>query len=50
MPVRQVLKWREKARDAYRVAGREVEWRGYLGEIRTRHGRKYKLMGIWKGL
>ncbi len=38
--------WLEKARAAYRAAGREAEWRAYLGEIRTRHGRKYKLMGM----
>jgi len=41
--------WLEKARDAYRAADREAEWRAYLGEIRERHGRKYKLMGMLKG-
>jgi uncharacterized Zn finger protein len=38
--------WLEKARAAYRAAGRETDWQAYLGEIRTRHGRKYKLMGM----
>jgi uncharacterized Zn finger protein len=41
--------WLEKARTAYRVAGREAEWQAYLREIRERHGRKYKLMGMLKG-
>ncbi len=41
--------WLEKARAAYRAAGREADWQVYLGEIRTRHGRKYKLMGMLEG-
>ena len=41
--------WLEKARTAYRAAGREAEWQAYLREIRERHGRKYKLMGMLKG-
>jgi uncharacterized Zn finger protein len=42
--------WLGRARNAYRVTGREAEWWSYLGEIRERHGRKYKLMGLLKGL
>jgi uncharacterized Zn finger protein len=42
--------WLEKARTAYQVAGREREWQAYLREIRERHGRKYKLMSMLKGL
>jgi len=41
--------WLARARAAYQAAGREAEWQAYLGEIRTRHGRKYKLMGMLKG-
>lgn len=41
--------WLEKARVAYRAAGREAEWQAYLRELRTRHGRKYKLMGMLEG-
>jgi len=41
--------WLDKARAAYRAAGREVDWQTYLAEVRTRHGRKYKLMGLLKG-
>ena len=41
--------WLEKARAAYRAAGREAEWQEVLREIRTRHGRKYKLMGMLEG-
>ena len=40
------VNWLDKARAAYRAAGREGEWQAYLGEIRTCHGRKYKLMGM----
>jgi uncharacterized Zn finger protein len=43
------VNWLDKARTAYRAAGREAEWREYLGEIRTRHSRKYKLMGMLEG-
>ncbi len=42
--------WLERARAAYRVAGREDDWQAYLREIRERHGRKYKLMGMLRGL
>jgi uncharacterized Zn finger protein len=38
--------WLVRTRDAYRVAGRIDDWRGYLGGIRAKHGRKYKLMGL----
>jgi len=40
------VSWLERARTAYQAAGREAEWQAYLREIRTRHGRKYKLMGM----
>jgi uncharacterized Zn finger protein len=39
----------ERARAAYRAAGREADWQAYLGEIRARHGRKYKLMRMLEG-
>ena len=42
--------WLRRARDAYRVAGRATDWQGYLGAIKTTHGRKYKLMGLLQGL
>jgi uncharacterized Zn finger protein len=42
--------WLDRALAAYRAAGREAEWQAYLGEIRARHGRKYKLMGMLEGL
>jgi uncharacterized Zn finger protein len=37
-------RWLEKARAAYRTAGRETEWKVYLAEMITRHRRKYSLM------
>jgi uncharacterized Zn finger protein len=42
--------WLERAPTAYRMVGCESEWQAYLGEIRERHGRKYKLVGLLKGL
>jgi len=41
--------WLERARAAYRAAGHEDEWQAYLCDIRTQHGRKYKLMGMLEG-
>jgi uncharacterized Zn finger protein len=41
--------WLEKARAGYRAADRKADWQAYLGEIRTRHGRKCKLMGMLEG-
>ncbi len=40
------VNWLDRARAAYCAAGREAEWQTHLGEIRARHGRKYKLMGM----
>jgi uncharacterized Zn finger protein len=42
--------WLERMCKAYQVAGRGAEWQAYLREIRERHSRKYKLMGLLKGL
>jgi uncharacterized Zn finger protein len=42
--------WLARARDAYKAAGREAEWNAYLRDLRNRHGRKHKLMGMLKGL
>jgi uncharacterized Zn finger protein len=42
--------WLRRARDAFRAAGRPADWQGYLSSIRTKHGRKYKLMGLIEGL
>ena len=38
------VSWLTRARMAYQAAGREADWWAYLGEIRDRHSRKYKLM------
>lgn len=46
----KAVEWLKKVRAAYKAAGREETWRDYLEEIRTVHGRKYKLMGLMKGL
>jgi uncharacterized Zn finger protein len=42
--------WLGRARAAYRAAGREADWRRYLGDIRASHGRKHKLMRMLQGL
>jgi uncharacterized Zn finger protein len=44
------VEWLRRARDAYRSAGRQADWQGYFDSIRIEHGRKYKLMGLLKGL
>ena len=46
----RAVRWLEKARAAYRVAGREEEWWAYLEELTRRHQRKYKLMGMLESL
>jgi uncharacterized Zn finger protein len=43
-------RWLEKARAAYRAAGRETEWDTYLGELIARHRRKYSLMPMLEAL
>lgn len=40
------VNWLARVRSAYQAAGREADWCAYLGEIRDRHRRKYKLMGM----
>jgi uncharacterized Zn finger protein len=42
--------WLRRARDAFRAAGHTEDWRGYFQSIRTKHGRKYKLMGLLERL
>jgi len=44
------VRWLEKARAAYRAAGREAEWQTYLNELLARHGRKYSLVPMLQGL
>ncbi len=39
----EAAEWLAKAREAHLAAGREEEWRAYLGELIERHQRKYKL-------
>ncbi|MCL5960036.1 MAG: SWIM zinc finger family protein [Chloroflexi bacterium] len=38
------VRWLAKARDAYRVVGKEQEWRTYLEDLIADHRRKYKLL------
>ena len=42
----RAVNWLKRARDAYRAAGREIDWLEYLRAVRQTHGRKYKLMGL----
>ena len=46
----QAVRWLRRARDAYRAAGQADAWDRYLAGVRATHGRKYKLMGLLKGL
>jgi len=43
-------RWVGRARDAYRVAGREADWQAYLGHLLTEHRRKYRLVPLLKAL
>lgn len=43
------VSWLVRARMAYRAASRETDWQAYLGQIRDRHSRKYKLMRMMEG-
>jgi uncharacterized Zn finger protein len=44
------VRWLEKARAAYRAAGREAEWQEYLAELIRCHWRKYKLVPMLEAL
>ena len=44
------IEWLAKAREAYRAAGREAEWRAQLDELIARHQRKYKLRPMLESL
>jgi uncharacterized Zn finger protein len=44
------VEWLEWARRAYRVAGREADWRAYLEDLLTTHQRKHKLVPMLKAL
>ena len=44
------VRWLAKVRAAHLSAGREEEWRTYLGGLRRRHHRKRALMGMLKGM
>lgn len=46
----EAIAWLRHARDAYRASGRADQWQSYLSTLREKHGRKYKLMGLMKGL
>jgi uncharacterized Zn finger protein len=43
-------RWLERARSAYRAAGREAEWHAYLRELIAQHQRKYKLVPMLRAL
>lgn len=42
--------WLARARDAYRVAGREAEWEAYQAQLLNVHSRKYRLVPLVKAL
>lgn len=44
------VRWLERARDAYRVAGEDEEWRNYKEQLLADHARKYKLAPMIKAL
>lgn len=46
----EAVNWLRFARDAYVRTGQPDRWRSYLANIRSVHGKKYKLMGLLKNL
>jgi uncharacterized Zn finger protein len=40
----EAARWLAKARAGYQQAGALVQWRSYLGELMSKHKRKYRLM------
>lgn len=46
----EAVDWLRYVRDAYRSAGEANLWADYLAQIRSVHGKKYKLMGLLKNL
>ncbi len=46
----EAVDWLRYVKNTYRTAGQANIWTDYLANIRTTHGRKYKLMGLLKQL
>ena len=44
------VSWLAHVKEAYTSAGRQAEWKQYLAKVSETHQRKYKLMGLLKGL
>lgn len=44
------VQWLGRAKEAYLAADRRRQWENYLAQVRETHGRKYKLMGLLKGM
>ncbi|MDZ7963143.1 MAG: SWIM zinc finger domain-containing protein [Aulosira sp. DedQUE10] len=44
----RAVQWLKKARAAYLEAGRKADWDNYKAKLRQEHGRKRKLMGLFK--
>ncbi len=42
----EAVGWLKKAKAAYLASGRTKEWSTYLSELRKKHARQYKLMGL----
>lgn len=40
------VEWLRRARAAYQAAGRQGNWAGYFQQLRAKHARKYKLIGL----
>ncbi len=42
------IQWLKKARAAYLESGRKADWASYKAKLKQEHGRKRKLMGLFK--
>ncbi|WP_088892918.1 SWIM zinc finger family protein [Leptolyngbya ohadii] len=46
----EAVKWLKQAKAAYLAAGQKAAWEAYFDRLRSFHGRKYKLMDLFKQL
>ncbi len=46
----EATQWLQRAHDVYQEHGRGAEWQTYLAQLLDKHGRKYKLVPMLKGI
>lgn len=46
----EAAQWLQRAHDVYQAHGRGADWQAYLAQLLAKHGRKYKLVPMLKGI